>query len=131
MRLALDDFGTGYSSLSYLQQFPLDTVKIDRTFVATLGQARGGLAIIRATLAMAQALGLRVTAEGVETTMQLELLRELGCHYAQGFGLGMPMPAADLEKMVRHGGRRKATDERPILTLDPPPGRYSALQRGN
>ncbi len=119
VRLALDDFGTGYSSLSYLQQFPLDTVKIDRSFVATLGQARGGLAIIRATLAMAQALGLRVTAEGVETTMQLELLRELGCHYAQGFGLGMPMSASDLEKMVRHGGRRKATDERPILTLDP------------
>ena len=122
VRLALDDFGTGYSSLSYLQQFPLDTVKIDRSFVATLGQARGGLAIIRATLAMAQALGLRVTAEGVETTMQLELLRELGCHYAQGFGLGMPMPPAELEKMVRHGGRRRATDERPILTLEPPSG---------
>jgi diguanylate cyclase (GGDEF)-like protein/PAS domain S-box-containing protein len=119
VRLALDDFGTGYSSLSYLQQFPLDTVKIDRSFVATLGQARGGLAIIRATLAMAQALGLRVTAEGVETSMQLELLRELGCHYAQGFGLGMPMPPADFEKMVHHGGRRKSTDERPILTLDP------------
>ncbi|HEV8239503.1 MAG TPA: EAL domain-containing protein [Thermoanaerobaculia bacterium] len=126
VRLALDDFGTGYSSLSYLQQFPLDTVKIDRTFVATLGQARGGLAIIRATLAMAQSLGLRVTAEGVETTMQLELLRELGCHYAQGFGLGMPMPPAELEKMVRHGGRRRATDERPILTLEPPRGYVGA-----
>ena len=125
VRLALDDFGTGYSSLSYLQLFPLDTVKIDRTFVATLGQARGGLAIIRATLAMAQALGLRVTAEGVETPMQLELLRELGCHHGQGFGLGMPMPADELEKTVRHSGRRKATEERPILTLDhggSPPG---------
>jgi diguanylate cyclase (GGDEF)-like protein/PAS domain S-box-containing protein len=119
VRLALDDFGTGYSSLSYLQQFPLDTVKIDRSFVASLGHARGGLAIIRATLAMAQALGLRVTAEGVETPMQLELLRELGCHCAQGFGLGMPMTPADLEKVVRSAGRRKATDERPILTLDP------------
>ena len=129
VRLALDDFGTGYSSLSYLQLFPLDTVKIDRSFVATLGQARGGLAIIRATLAMAQALGLRVTAEGVETTMQLQLLRELGCHYAQGFGLGMPVPPADMEKMVRQGGRRKGTEERPILTLDPPSDYTGA--RGN
>jgi diguanylate cyclase (GGDEF)-like protein len=118
VRLALDDFGTGYSSLSYLQLFPLDTVKIDRSFVATLGQARGGLAIIRATLAMAQALGLRVTAEGVETPMQLELLRELGCHFGQGYGLGTPMPAAELERTIRRNGRRKATDERPILTLD-------------
>jgi diguanylate cyclase (GGDEF)-like protein/PAS domain S-box-containing protein len=119
VRLALDDFGTGYSSLSYLQQFPLDTVKIDRSFVATLGQARGGLAIIRATLAMAQALGLRVTAEGVETALQLELLRELGCQYGQGFGLGVPMPAHELEKCILRSGRRKATGERPILTFDP------------
>ena len=118
VRLALDDFGTGYSSLSYLQQFPLDTVKIDRAFVATLGQARGGLAIIRATLAMAQALGLRVTAEGVETEMQLDLLRELGCHCGQGFGLGRPMPASELEKCVRRGGRRKDTGERQTLTLE-------------
>ncbi|HEV8629832.1 MAG TPA: EAL domain-containing protein, partial [Thermoanaerobaculia bacterium] len=118
VRLALDDFGTGYSSLSYLQQFPLDTVKIDRGFVASLGQARGGLAIIRATLAMATALGLRVTAEGVETAMQMELLRELGCHYAQGFGVGMPVAAAALEKVVRRGARRKASDEHPILILD-------------
>jgi diguanylate cyclase (GGDEF)-like protein/PAS domain S-box-containing protein len=118
VRLALDDFGTGYSSLSYLQQFPLDTVKIDRSFVASLGQARGGLAIIRATLAMAQALSLRVTAEGVETAMQVELLRELGCQYGQGFGLGLPMPPGELEKSVRRAGRRKSTDERPILTLE-------------
>jgi diguanylate cyclase (GGDEF)-like protein len=120
VRLALDDFGTGYSSLSYLQQFPIDTVKIDRSFVASLGQARGGLAIIRATLAMATALGLRVTAEGVETPMQMELLRELGCHYAQGFGIGKPMAAADLDKLVRRAGRRHPSDERPILLLDGP-----------
>jgi len=121
VRLALDDFGTGYSSLSYLQQFPLDTVKIDRSFVAGLGQTRGGLAIIRATLAMATALGLRVTAEGVESPLQLELLTELGCHYAQGFGIGMPMPAADVDKMVRRTGRRQGTGERPLLMLQPKP----------
>jgi diguanylate cyclase (GGDEF)-like protein/PAS domain S-box-containing protein len=118
VRLALDDFGTGYSSLAYLQQFPLDTVKIDRSFVANLGQARGGLAIIRATLAMATALGIKVTAEGVETDQQMELLRELGCHYAQGFGIGKPMPAADLDKLVQRRGRRRGTDERPLLVLD-------------
>jgi diguanylate cyclase (GGDEF)-like protein/PAS domain S-box-containing protein len=118
VRLALDDFGTGYSSLAYLQQFPLDTVKIDRGFVATLGKARGGLAIIRATLAMATALGLKVTAEGVETELQMDLLRELGCHHAQGFGIGKPMPAAELERLVQRHGRRHGTDERPILLLD-------------
>jgi diguanylate cyclase (GGDEF)-like protein/PAS domain S-box-containing protein len=118
VRLALDDFGTGYSSLAYLQQFPLDTVKIDRRFVTNLGTARGGLAIIRATLAMAAALGLKVTAEGVETDLQLELLRELGCHCAQGFGIGRPMPAEELEKLVQRRGRRRGTDERPILVLD-------------
>ena len=75
---------------------------------------------------MAQALGLRVTAEGVETPMQLELLRELGCHCAQGFGLGMPMTATDLEKVVRSTGRRRATDERPILTLDPESNSYTS-----
>jgi diguanylate cyclase (GGDEF)-like protein/PAS domain S-box-containing protein len=117
VHLALDDFGTGYSSLAYLQQFPLDTVKIDRGFVANLGRARGSLAIIRATMAMAAALGLRVTAEGVESQMQLDLLRDLGCHCAQGFGIGVPVTAGDLERLVHRGERRRATDERPILTL--------------
>jgi diguanylate cyclase (GGDEF)-like protein/PAS domain S-box-containing protein len=118
VRLALDDFGTGYSSHSYLQQFPLDTVKIDRSVVATLGHARGGVAIIRATLAMAQSLGLRVTAEGVETAMQLELLRELGCHCAQGFGLGLPMPAEELEKVVHRTGPTRSSGDYPSLRID-------------
>ena len=118
VKLALDDFGTGYSSLAYLQQFPLDSVKIDRSFVAKLGgSGRGSLAIIRATLAMAAALGLRVTAEGVESQLQLDLLRELGCHCAQGFGIGVPVPAADLEKLLKRSERREDTGERPILTL--------------
>jgi diguanylate cyclase (GGDEF)-like protein/PAS domain S-box-containing protein len=115
--LALDDFGTGYSSLAYLQQFPLDTVKIDRGFVAGLGKSRGGLAIIRATVAMANALGLQVTAEGVETPLQLELLRELGCHRAQGFGLGRPLPGEELERSLQVG-RRFGGGERPLLQLD-------------
>ncbi len=120
VRLALDDFGIGYSSLSYLQQFPLDSVKIDRSFVADLGRARGGLAIIRATLAMAQALGLHVTAEGVETPMQLQLLRELGCHDAQGFGLGRPMTATELEASVRSARRREVPDQRSLVVAMPP-----------
>jgi EAL domain-containing protein (putative c-di-GMP-specific phosphodiesterase class I) len=68
-------------------------------------------------MAMAHALGLRVVAEGVETAVQLELLRELGCHYAQGFGLGVPMPSHKLERSVHKSGRRRDTGERPMLTL--------------
>jgi diguanylate cyclase (GGDEF)-like protein len=85
--IALDDFGTGFSSLSYLHQYPLETLKIDQSFIASLTQDSQGssVAVIRAILAMADALSMQVIAEGVETTAQHDLLRRLGCRYMQGF----------------------------------------------
>lgn len=106
VRIALDDFGTGYSSLSYLRSFPFDRIKIDRTFVADLGVRRDALAIIRAVSSLARDLGMRITAEGVETKAQLDCLRDEGCTEAQGFYLSRPVaPSAvslllDAEEIV-------------------------------
>jgi EAL domain-containing protein (putative c-di-GMP-specific phosphodiesterase class I) len=92
VRIALDDFGTGYSSLSYLQSFPLDRIKIDRSFVASLGRTGRSLAIVRAVIGLAHGLGLPALAEGVETNDQLEILIEEGCDEMQGFLIGRPLP---------------------------------------
>ena len=91
IRFALDDFGTGYSSLSYLKRFPLDTLKIDRSFVDGLGRDPQSLAIVRAVIALGSALGLQITGEGVETTEQGDWLRELGCQTGQGYLFARPM----------------------------------------
>ena len=93
---ALDDFGTGYSSLSYLHNIPLHTLKIDRTFVARLGQPdrSDSATVVSAVLAMARALGLRVVAEGIETPEQRALLQAMGCQSGQGYLLGRPAPLA-------------------------------------
>ncbi|TDJ46114.1 MAG: EAL domain-containing protein [Gammaproteobacteria bacterium] len=96
--LAMDDFGTGYSSLSYLQQLPLDTLKIDRSFVADLENNKGNAAICAAIIAMAHNLELDVVAEGVETQAQLEYLRSQGCDKIQGFLIGKPVTATEIEK---------------------------------
>jgi len=91
VRLAIDDFGTGHASLSYLTQFPVDTVKIDQSFVAGVATDAGSAAIVGGVVAMAHAYGLRVVAEGAETSEQLSQLRRLGCEYAQGYVLASPM----------------------------------------
>jgi len=95
VRLSLDDFGTGYSSLSYLQRFPFDKIKIDRSFVAELGNNRDSMAIVRAVIALGHSLHITVTAEGVETQQQLALLRSENCDQAQGFLIGTPQPQAE------------------------------------
>lgn len=95
--LAIDDFGTGYSSLSYLQRFPLDVLKVDKSFVDEL-QFDQGTEIVAAVVNLAHALGLHVVAEGVETEQQLSVLRELKCDYAQGYYFSRPVPAHDLMK---------------------------------
>ncbi len=100
VRLAIDDFGTGYSSLSYLRRFPVDTLKIDRSFVSTLGQDPQARAIVRSVVVLAQTLGLDVTAEGVETPAQEAELRLLGCDQGQGYLLARPVPAAALEALL-------------------------------
>jgi diguanylate cyclase (GGDEF)-like protein/PAS domain S-box-containing protein len=90
VRLVLDDFGTGYSSFQHLKDFPIDTIKIDRSFVANLGRSSQDAAIVASVVSMASALGLGVVAEGVETETQAQLLRELGCPMAQGYFFGVP-----------------------------------------
>ncbi len=92
LQVAIDDFGTGYSSLSYLHRLPIDTIKIDRAFVKGLASQSGEGAITKAIIAMAQALKLRVLAEGVETEEQLSFLRTNGCDEMQGFLFSRPRP---------------------------------------
>ena len=93
IRLAIDDFGTGYSSLSYLHRFPLDTLKIDRSFISTMCEGGEGMEIARTILPMANSLRLDVVAEGVETVQQVAMLKKLECKYGQGFYFSRPLSA--------------------------------------
>jgi EAL domain-containing protein (putative c-di-GMP-specific phosphodiesterase class I) len=108
--LALDDFGTGYSSLSYLRDFPIDTVKIDRTFIADLGLDSASDIIIGAIVTLAHELHLAVVAEGIETAHQYQGVAALGCDHCQGFYFAVPMSAADLDTMLG-----SSTDQRLLL----------------
>ncbi len=96
MSIAIDDFGTGYSSLSYLKRLPIDTLKIDQSFVRELPQDSDAEAIVTAISSLAHALGLEVVAEGVETPGQLEALLQVRCDYFQGYFFGRPEPLADI-----------------------------------
>jgi diguanylate cyclase (GGDEF)-like protein len=99
IRIALDDFGTGYSSLNYLKRYPVDRIKIDRSFVSQLSPGGVSLAIVQAMVTLAHALAIEVTAEGVETSEQMTLLAGLGCNVLQGFLLSAPLPPAELEPL--------------------------------
>jgi EAL domain-containing protein (putative c-di-GMP-specific phosphodiesterase class I) len=101
VRIALDDFGTGYSSLTYLRTLPIHTIKIDRSFVRDLDGNATDEAVTRAILGLAETLGLRPVAEGVEGVSQAERLRELRCGHAQGFLFAKPMPATDVTELLR------------------------------
>jgi EAL domain-containing protein (putative c-di-GMP-specific phosphodiesterase class I) len=102
-RIYLDDFGTGYSSLSYLHRFPVDTLKIDRSFVMGMKADGGGREIIRTIVALAQNLDLHVIAEGVETVIQRDALRELQCEFAQGYMFSKPVDAMKAEALLLAG----------------------------
>jgi diguanylate cyclase (GGDEF)-like protein/PAS domain S-box-containing protein len=100
VRLAIDDFGAGHSSLRYLQRFLVDTLKIDRSFIARVDERPADAAIVSAVLALGRALGMRVTAEGVETQAQLERLRSLGCEVGQGYYFWKPRPPEDAAAII-------------------------------
>jgi diguanylate cyclase (GGDEF)-like protein/PAS domain S-box-containing protein len=127
VRLSIDDFGTGFSSLSYLKRFPVDAVKVDRAFVDGLGTDTHHSALVAAIIAMADALDLEVTAEGVETADQLASLRLLQCQRAQGFWLARPMPATDLTRLVADGHRWKLNP--PRTHIRPPQRRSQAVAK--
>lgn len=121
VKISIDDFGTGYSSLAYLKRLPLHELKIDRTFVDGLGDDTDDTAIVGATVALAHALGLSVTAEGVETADQLERLRVIGCQEAQGYFVSRPVPAAAFTALLvveETSGWRAATATEPEITAD-------------
>ncbi len=107
--LALDDFGTGYSSLSYLRRYPIDKIKIDRSFITPLGEDKEAGAVVHAIVRLAKALRLSVIAEGVETNQQREQLKEIGCAQAQGFLFSAPVPADAIDALVAGGGRMRLT----------------------
>jgi EAL domain-containing protein (putative c-di-GMP-specific phosphodiesterase class I) len=101
VKLALDDFGTGYSSLSYLKSFPIDTVKIDRSFVAEMLTDHTTASIVEAIVSMSRILGLSVVAEGVEDQAQFAFLERINCDAAQGFYLSAAVPAEQFAKLLR------------------------------
>ncbi|MHC2302317.1 diguanylate cyclase (GGDEF)-like protein [Rhizobium mongolense] len=103
VRIAMDDFGTGYSSLSYLRLFPFDKIKIDQSFIRELGDSKDCAAIVKAVVDLGSSLGITTTAEGVETTNQLDQVREHGCTEIQGYFFGKPLPFSHVEKLLRKG----------------------------
>jgi diguanylate cyclase (GGDEF)-like protein len=116
VHIAIDDFGTGYSSLSYLKRWRVDTLKIDRSFVRDLVTDLSDLAIVSAIIAMARHLHIEVVAEGIEGWQQLEKLRQMGCHYAQGYLFARPAPAADCHRYMS-GAPLDLTQRLPVLDV--------------
>jgi EAL domain-containing protein (putative c-di-GMP-specific phosphodiesterase class I) len=103
VQLAMDDFGTGFSSLAYLRRFPMDVLKIDRSFVERLGGDTEDEALVRTIVRMGRDLGMSLVAEGIETSVQLAVLREMGCDNAQGYLLSKPLPAPEATRALDAG----------------------------
>lgn len=125
VRISVDDFGTGYSSLAYLRRFPIDTLKIDRAFVQEITTNADDAAIALTIIRLAHGLNLNVVAEGVETAAQAAFLREQACDQMQGFLFSRPLPAADLERLLRDGAGLYANDSQPRATVGTAVGRSS------
>jgi EAL domain-containing protein (putative c-di-GMP-specific phosphodiesterase class I) len=118
--VAIDDFGVGHSSLSYLKRFPIDALKIDRSFVKDITREGNDGAIVSAVIAMAKAMNIRVIAEGVETDEQLKFLREHGCFEFQGYLFSRPLPAEALTEMM-HSASAGAYTRRYARTIQTVP----------
>jgi len=116
VRVYLDDFGTGYSSLSYLKRFTLDTLKIDRSFIQDMQPGNNEHALVEAIIAMAHSLNLQVVAEGVESAAQLQMLRDMGCHYVQGYYLAKPLPIAHFMQEIVEVNARLASESPPLAS---------------
>jgi EAL domain-containing protein (putative c-di-GMP-specific phosphodiesterase class I) len=101
--ISMDDFGTGYSSLSYLRSFPIDKIKIDKSFVTDIGHSADCAAIIRAITGLGRSLNIPVLAEGVETSQQLEYLAKEGCEQFQGYFFSKPLPTAKIREFFTSG----------------------------
>jgi EAL domain-containing protein (putative c-di-GMP-specific phosphodiesterase class I) len=120
VQLSIDDFGTGYSSLSYLQQFPIDTLKIDRSFVRSMEDGRQNGEIVRTILALADAMRLSVVAEGIESVHQLHQLRILDCKYGQGYLFSHPLPVSEVGALIRTPNRWENLVSGSTFTIVPP-----------
>ncbi len=105
VQISIDDFGTGYSSLSYLHRFPIDLLKVDRSFVSAMEENTENGEIVRTVIALAKALNLKVVAEGIESIHQFHQLRILGCEYGQGYLFSKPLPVADIERLLKDNNR--------------------------
>lgn len=118
--LSIDDFGTGYSNLSYLHQFPIDYLKIDRSFVSAMDNGGENEEIVRTIIALAKALRLEVIAEGIETKQQFQKLREFGCEFGQGYYFSRPLPVSTIEPLLAEGGEwaGQFADEELLASVD-------------
>ena len=118
--ISIDDFGTGYSSLSYLMQFPISSLKIDKSFIRNLSAEPKALSIAKAIVSMAHGIGVKTVAEGVETWEQLAFLREMGCDQIQGYIFSRPLPENEMAALVTTGkifslSNKDALDLNPVV----------------
>ena len=123
LKISVDDFGTGYSSLSYLKEFPVDTLKIDKSFVDDMEFSKAQLAIVRAIIVLGHSLSLKVVAEGVENQAQLDLLKNNGCDVVQGYLISKPLCAGEMQRLLD----KQAQSEDYTDLLEPPPATGTAL----
>jgi EAL domain-containing protein (putative c-di-GMP-specific phosphodiesterase class I) len=128
VKLAIDDFGTGYSSLNYLRRFPIDTVKIDRSFVMDIPTNKDDEAITAAVIAMAHQLNMEVVAEGVETAPQLQFLASHECEFAQGYYFAKPLPMPEIERLI-NPNVELLRSPRPQTAINDPANRDSTKAR--